>query len=98
MATGELSSRGWPGKLTAALLPGLSLSFALSGLIALALLGSRLPDSGTVQLVMWSISPLWVAIIGTCFLFRTPLRAWLWLGLGNILAFGLLAVGHWVIG
>lgn len=72
-------------------LAGLVLGFAL----ALALVGlfARLGPQGLAggnkyQLVMWMIAPIWLSVLAFVFLFRSGLRAWLWLGGASLLAHG----------
>ncbi|MED5545430.1 MAG: hypothetical protein VYD90_09280 [Pseudomonadota bacterium] len=79
--TPPLTSRNWAGKTAAGLVLGLALALGVSGLLA-ALLGVR--DSffsPQGQFTMWIIAPVWCAVLSLCFLFRSGLRAWLWLGL-----------------
>lgn len=46
---------------------------------------------------MWMIAPVWATVLGFVFLFRSTLRAWLWLGLANVLAWGVLwALKAWL--
>lgn len=40
---------------------------------------------------MWLVAPVWSAILGLCFLFRNGPRAWGWLALANVAAWGLYA-------
>lgn len=43
------------------------------------------------------IAPVWATVLGLVFLFRDSLRAWLWLGLANVLAWGVLwALKAWL--
>jgi hypothetical protein len=37
---------------------------------------------------MWMVPPIWLGVLSFCFLFRSGLSAWLWLGGANILTFG----------
>lgn len=76
----------WLSKSIAGLLLGLLLALGLSGLLSLAL--SPLVSTARTQLVMWSVMPTWMAVLGGCFLFRTGARAWLWLGSATALAWG----------
>lgn len=81
--------RDWLSKSLAGLLLGFSLAIALAGLLALAGPGGPLAFN-KYQVVMWSVVPLWLTILSTCFLFRSGPRAWLWLGQGNLFAHALL--------
>lgn len=86
----RLQSRHWFGKTSAGVVLGFGLSLALSGLFAW--LGPDGIDGGggKTQFNMWLIAPLWAGVLSAVYLFRDSLRAWLWLGAANALAFGLL--------
>ena len=43
---------------------------------------------------MWLVAPLWMALLSTCFLFRSGRHAWLWLGGANVLAWVALYACH----
>ena len=86
----EYSSRHWLGKASAGLLLGLALALALSALFAIIGPDGLHGGSGKLQFTMWMVSPIWVLILGFCFLFRSGWAAWGWLGLANALAFALL--------
>lgn len=74
-------------RASAGVLLGLPLSAAL---LALALIG--LPEHGQAWVIPALIAffPLWTAFMAGAFFFRNGRRAWLVLGAGNVLAFGLL--------
>lgn len=72
-----LTSRNWAGKASAGVLAGFALALAASGLFYRLLPGG---GDGKLQLAMWLMAPLWAGVICFCFLFRSGLRAWLWLG------------------
>lgn len=84
----RLQSRHWLGKTLAATVPGYTLALALSGIIAL-LTPDGFVGEGKVQFNMWMIAPAWATVLGFVFLFRDGLRAWLWLGVANVVAWGL---------
>ena len=84
------TSRDWFGKASAGIILGLALALALTGLFAWVGPGGLMHSSAKTQLNMWLISPIWAFILSSCFLFRSGWRAWGWLGLANIIAFGLL--------
>lgn len=88
MSTFEYTSSDWFGKATAGLVLGFGLALALSSLFAILAPGS---GGGKLQVTMWMASPIWVTILGFCFLFRSGRAAWGWLGLANGIAFGVLA-------
>ncbi|AKF85309.1 hypothetical protein MFUL124B02_11180 [Myxococcus fulvus 124B02] len=76
----------WLSKTLAGVLLGLVLAFGVSGLLSLAL--SPMATSPRNQLVMWSVVPVWMGVLGGCFFFRTGPRAWLWLGGATVLTWG----------
>jgi hypothetical protein len=79
----------WWTKTLAGALLGLSLALALAGLFAwLGPGGIAAPQKS--QFVMWMIAPIWMLIFGLVYLFRTGLRAVLWLGGANVLAYAAL--------
>lgn len=95
MSTGRtrvrLDSRHWLGKTLAAVVLGYTLAVALSGVVAWLTPGG-LQGAGKIQFNMWMIAPLWATVLGFVYFFRDSLRAWLWLGLANVVAFALLWV------
>ncbi len=92
----RLQSRHWLGKPLAGTVLGYTLAVALSGIIALLTPGG-FAGEGKVQFNMWMIAPVWTTVLGFVFLFRSTLRAWLWLGLANVLAWGVLwALKAWL--
>ncbi|OUR73020.1 hypothetical protein A9Q78_05280 [Methylophaga sp. 41_12_T18] len=81
----------WLSKTLAGLLLGLFLSLACSAVFMQ--LPLNIAMSVKVQLAMWSVAPIWLFVLSLCFLFPTGQRAWLWLGLANLLVvviYGLL--------
>lgn len=87
-----LTARDWLGKTGAALVLGFLLALGASGLLRhLAGVGA---DSFAIkgQLSMWLMAPIWSLVVALVFLFRTTLRAWLWLAAANIVLWGLLVV------
>ncbi len=85
----RLQSRHWFGKTMAGTVLGYTLALALSGVIALLTPGG-LGGEGKIQFVMWTIAPVWAGVLGFVFLFRDSLRAWLWLGAANAVAWAAL--------
>ncbi len=81
----QLSSRDWFGKSVAALFLGFLLALGCSGLFReLAGVGEGY-FSTKGQFAMWLMAPVWALTLSFCFLFRSTLRAWLWLGAANFL-------------
>lgn len=92
----RLQSRHWLGKTLAGTVPGYTLAVALSGVIAWLTPGG-LGGGGKIQFNMWMIAPLWATVLGFVYLFRDSLRAWLWLGAANVVAFATLwALASWL--
>ena len=85
----KLDSRHWFGKTSAGVLLGYTLAVALSGVIA-GLTPGGFEGGNKVQFNMWMIAPLWATVLGFVYLFRDSWRAWWWLALANVAAFGLL--------
>ena len=85
----RLQSRHWLGKPLAGTVLGYTLAVALSGIIALLTPGG-FAGEGKVQFNMWMIAPVGATVLGLVCRFRDSLRAWLWLGLANLLAWGVL--------
>lgn len=86
----------WLSKSLAGALLGFGLAVALAGLFAWA--GPGGPDApNKYQFVMWLVAPIWLGAASFCFLFRSGLCAWLWLGGANLLAHGgLYACRHFL--
>ncbi len=86
--------RDWMSKSLALAFPGLALAFLLSALFA-SLTPAGVPGTATqVQLTMWVVPVLWTGIAGFGFLFRSGLRAWIWLGSACLICFGLILLIH----
>lgn len=78
----------WCCRTLAGSVLGFGLAVALAGIFAwTAPLGPN-----KFQLVMWLVVPLWLAVLSASFLFTSGLRAWLWLGGANVLAFASLSI------
>ncbi|MBC3919386.1 hypothetical protein H8L32_17985 [Undibacterium sp. CY18W] len=73
----------WAKSLAAALL-GLPLSVAIVGL--LALFGPGDVKTRTLPLLLL-VFLVWIASMCSAFLFKTGLRAWLWMGAATLLGF-----------
>jgi len=74
------------GKSFAAALLAPPLAVALVGLAAL--MSSNQHRDTLPALLMFF--PIWVALMAAAFLFKSGLRAWLWMGGATVLGFGLL--------
>lgn len=80
----------WLSKTLASLTLGCSVSFGICALFMLLPLSSGL--SARAQLTMWLFAPIWLAIICCSYLFRSGVRAWLWLFIANLLIFTMLFI------
>ena len=81
----------WVWKTLAGVLLGPSLALVSSALLAMAI--ERIPGTSpsvAAQLTMWSVPPVWMAVLSGAFAFQTGARAWLWLGLANVALVGVL--------
>lgn len=91
----SLSSRDWLGKVSAAVVLGFALSLGLSGLLSWAIGVGDTYFSTKGQLTMWVMSPIWCAILSSCFLFRSGARAWGMLGAATLIVWiALFATGR----
>ncbi|MFC7334633.1 hypothetical protein [Rhodocista pekingensis] len=86
-----LSARDWAGKAAAGLVLGFLLALGASGLLRTLLNAGEPFFSAKGQFSMWMMAPVWALVLSFCFLFRSGLRAWMWLLLANIPVWGLTA-------
>lgn len=87
----------WWTKTLAGAILGLTLALALSGLFAWFGPGGLVAPQKS-QVVMWLITPLWMVIFSFVYLFRTGLRALLWLTGANLIAYTLLMSAPLLLG
>ncbi|MFT4027851.1 MAG: hypothetical protein QM676_13770, partial [Novosphingobium sp.] len=87
----ELTSRNWFGKASAAVVPGFTLTLALTCIFAALFMEGDAYFSPQGQMAMWLVSPIWCLILSFCFLFRSSARAWGWLAAANLVAWALYA-------
>lgn len=80
--------RDWVSKTLAGTLLGLALALGASGVFSQLNIAMPLPVRG--QLAMWMVPPIWLGTLGLVYFFQSGLRAWLWLGGANLLAYGAL--------
>ena len=69
----------WISKTLAGCILGIALAFIASSLFALIGPGG-LETPNKIQFNMWIVPPIWMTIFSLVYLFRSGLRAWLWLG------------------
>ncbi|MGE4323534.1 MAG: hypothetical protein AB7E60_10960 [Sphingobium sp.] len=86
---GEIRTDWW-GKTSAGVILGLGLSLSLVGLFVY--LGPDGIDAanGRHTLMRWLMPPIWIGVFAFCFLFRSGLSAWAWLGGANLISFAAL--------
>lgn len=77
------------GKVLAGALPGGALAFALCGVYGYLAPGSLLDN---YLMVLFLLLPVRCGVFSLALACRSALRAWGWLGTGNVVAFGLLAL------
>lgn len=94
----RLHSAHWLGKTSAAVLLGPVIALALSGLFAWLGPGGVPGGDGKLQFNMWLVAPVWVAVLSAVHLFRSGMRAWLWLGLAAAALMAALALVRLTLG
>lgn len=87
-----LTSRDWFGKSAAGLVLGFVLALGCAGLFRQAMGIGEAYFSTKGQFSMWLMSPVWALTLSLCFMFRTPARAWAWLGAINLAVWTPLAL------
>lgn len=90
----EITSRGWFGKASAALVLGFTLALALTCTFRTLFSAGDPFFNAQGQIAMWLMAPAWGATLSLCFLFRSGLRAWGWLAGMNALAWALYALAR----
>ena len=93
-----LTSRDWFGKVSAATVLGFTLAIALTCTFALLFSEGDGDFNAQGQIAMWLVSPIWCALLGFCFLFRSGARAWGLLALANVAAWALYAAARLLVG
>ena len=84
----------WWLKTSAGLILGLTLSYALIGTFAWYGPGG-IDAAVKVQFNMWMISPIWLTILTFSYLFKTGLKAIIYLGSANIIAYAIFFFLRW---
>lgn len=74
-------------RLTAGVLLGLPLAVAVIGILDWVWPG---PWQAVLVPMLVLFFPLWTVLMAAAFAVRSGRRAWTWMGLGNVLAFGVL--------
>ncbi|GAA0823173.1 hypothetical protein GCM10009111_32440 [Colwellia asteriadis] len=86
----------WWLKTFAGLLFGLTLAYALVGMFAWYGLGG-IDAPVKVQFNMWMLSPIWLTVLTLTYLFKTGLKAFIYLGLANIVAYSVFFILGWLL-
>lgn len=88
----RLNNRQWATKLMAGLVPGALFSFGCMAVVGR--LCHTTGDARTVcaQFLMWMAVVVWLALLGSCFLFRSGVRAWVVMGGAALLVWGMYGV------
>ncbi len=87
MAKQQTLHNDWLSKTVAGLILGFTAALGLSGVFLLIV--SEMNRSASAQLVMWLLSPMWLTLLSTVYLFRNGLWAWSWLALLNVMVYAL---------
>lgn len=86
----------WLSKTLAGCLLGFLLALIASSLFAIWGPGG-LEAPNKTQFNMWIVPPIWMTIFSLVYLFRSGLRAWLWLGGFALVGALALVLTHWGI-
>ncbi|SAL32753.1 hypothetical protein AWB64_03053 [Caballeronia sordidicola] len=89
----ENLSRDWTLKTLAGVIGGFGIGIAASGLLA-CLTPGPLDAQNKFQVAMWLVPPVWIGVMSASFVFRSGLRAWLWLGGANAFGFAMFALAR----
>ena len=80
---------GW-AKTSAGVILGFGLALALAGVYGYLGPGGLDAATGRYALMRFLVALIWTVVFGFCFLFRSGLAAWAWLGAANLIAFAAL--------
>jgi hypothetical protein len=92
MTDRPLTNRQWPAKLVAAIVPGIIFSFGCMAVVGLLCHTTGETRTVSSQFLMWLAVLVWLGVMGSCFLFRSGLRAWIVLGGAAILVWALFEI------
>ena len=88
----KLTNQQWFAKFVAALVAGALLSLGCMAVLGVLCHANGDARSVSSQFLMWLAILLWFALVGSCFLFRSGLRAWAVLGGGALVVWGVFAL------
>ncbi|MDE7546976.1 hypothetical protein PY793_03090 [Acetobacter fabarum] len=80
MTNRPLTNRQWLAKLVAAIVPGMMFSFGCMAVVGLLCHATGEARTVSSQFLMWLVVLVWLCVMGSCFLFRSGLCAWVVLG------------------
>jgi predicted membrane channel-forming protein YqfA (hemolysin III family) len=81
----------WIGKTTAGVICGFIVALALSGLLV-RLAPSASVDAAKAETAMLFVPLVWTGVFSVAYLFRSGLRAWLWLGAASLATLALFEI------
>ena len=88
----RLTNHQWLAKLMAALVAGTLLSLGSMAVLGVLCHANGDARNASSQFLMWFAIMAWFALVGSCFLFRSGLRAWAVLGGAAFVVWGLFAI------
>lgn len=88
----RLTNDQWLAKLAAAIVPGALLSLGCMAVLGLFCHASGDARSVPSQFLMWFAIVGWLALVGSCFLFRSGRKVWVMLGGSALVVWGLFAI------
>jgi len=86
--------RDWWSKTFAGLLLGFTLAVAISGIFVKT--NATMAFSIRGQLAKWMMARIWLSTLSGVYLFQSGKKAWLWLCLTNLVAFGVYALTRYI--
>lgn len=86
------TNRQWLAKLVAGIVPGIMFSFGCMAVVGVLCGTTGEPRTASAQFLMWLAVLVWLGVMGSCFLFRSGLRAWVVLGGAAMLVWGLFEI------
>ncbi|MBN3763599.1 hypothetical protein [Burkholderia sp. Ac-20365] len=81
----------WIGKTTAGAICGFIIALALSGLLVRLAPGASI-DAAKAETAMLFVPLVWTGVFSVAYLFRSGLRAWLWLGAASVVTLAIFEI------